>query len=36
VDPSEKVDKYGELFERYYREALETVNKDPRQAAEKL
>jgi hypothetical protein len=36
VDPSEKVDKYGELFERYYREALETVNKDPQQAAEKL
>jgi hypothetical protein len=36
VDPSEKVDKYRELFERYYREALETVNKDPQQAAEKL
>jgi len=36
VDPSEKVDKYRELFERYYREALETVNKGPQQAAEKL
>jgi hypothetical protein len=36
VDPSENVDKYRELFERYYSEALETVDKDPQQAAEKL
>jgi hypothetical protein len=36
VDPSEKVDKYRELFERHYCEALETVNKDPQQVAEKL
>jgi len=35
-DPSERVDKYRSMFEEYYKEALELVNKDPRQAAEKL
>jgi len=35
-DPSERVDKYRSMFEKYYGEALELINKDPRQAAEKL
>jgi len=35
-DPSERVDKYRSMFEEYYKKALELVNKDPRQAAEKL
>jgi hypothetical protein len=33
---SEKVKKYRELFERFYKEAIELVEKDTVQAAEKL
>lgn len=36
VDPSDRVGRCRELFESYYREALEAVNGDSRQAAEKL
>ncbi|MEM0306336.1 PaREP1 family protein [Thermofilum sp.] len=36
VDPLGRVDRYREMFERYYREALELVDRDARQAAEKL
>jgi len=35
-DPSERVDKYRSMFEKYYGEALELVDKDSQQAAEKL
>jgi hypothetical protein len=35
-DPLGRVDRYREMFERYYREALELVDRDARQAAEKL
>jgi hypothetical protein len=35
-DPSERVDKYRSMFEEYYKEALELVDKDSQQAAEKL
>jgi len=35
-NPSERVDRYRNMFEKYYDEALELVDKDPQQAAEKL
>ena len=35
-DPSERANKYREFFDRMYKEAIELVNKDSRQAAEKL
>jgi hypothetical protein len=35
-DPLGRVDRYREMFERYYREALKLVDRDARQAAEKL
>jgi hypothetical protein len=35
-DPLGRVDRYREMFETYYREALELVDKDSQQAAEKL
>jgi len=35
-DPRGRVDRYREMFERLYREALELVDRDARQAAEKL
>jgi hypothetical protein len=36
ANPSERVKKYRELFERLYKEAVELVEKDTVQAAEKL
>jgi hypothetical protein len=36
ANPSERVKKYRELFERLYKEAVELVEKDTIQAAEKL
>jgi hypothetical protein len=36
VDPLGRVDRYRELFEKYYSETLELVDRDARQAAEKL
>lgn len=37
VDPSERVERYRELFEEYYREALEHKTRgDTRQAGEKI
>ena len=35
-DPLGRVDRYRELFEKYYSETLELVDRDSRQAAEKL
>jgi hypothetical protein len=35
-NPLDRVDRYRNMFEKYYGEALELVDKDPRQAAEKL
>jgi predicted PurR-regulated permease PerM len=35
-DPSERVDRYRNMFEKYYSEALKLVGRDPQQAAEKL
>jgi hypothetical protein len=35
-DPLGRVDRYREMFERYYREALELVDKDSQQAAGRL
>jgi hypothetical protein len=35
-NPLDRVDRYRNMFERYYGEALELVDKDPRQAAERL
>jgi 8-oxo-dGTP pyrophosphatase MutT (NUDIX family) len=36
VDPSVRTEKYEGLFEKYYREAIEIVGKDARQAGEKM
>jgi hypothetical protein len=36
ADPSSRVKRYEELFEKYRREALELVGKDSRQAGEKM
>jgi len=36
VDPSMRAEKYEGLFEKYYREAIEIVGKDARQAGEKM
>ena len=34
--PLGRVDRYREMFEKYYSETLELVDRDSRQAAEKL
>jgi hypothetical protein len=36
VDPLGRVDRYREMFEKYYSETLELVDRDFRQAADKL
>jgi len=35
-NPLDRVDRYRNMLEKYCGEALERVNKDPQQAAEKL
>jgi hypothetical protein len=35
-NPSERIGRYRNMFEKYYSEALELVDKDPQQSAEKL